>query len=136
MGAAGAAGAAGALGCWRRRGRGGQGERGVLLLKSSRWKREASGGGGERIGAVATATAVRPWTTIGCACGHTLTTDKGQGLQQMVEQAGTKGLVHARAAEEQVMYLMHALDVAGAVSLTRVKVHGGARVPCRTPKGK
>lgn len=43
--------------------------------------------------------------------------DVRQGLEQVVEESGPQGFIHAGAAEEQVVNLVHALDVATAVTL-------------------
>jgi len=49
----------------------------------------------------------------------------GQGLQQVVQQARPEGLVHPLAGEEQVVDLVHALDVPGAVPLLGFQPHLG-----------
>lgn len=53
----------------------------------------------------------------------------GQGFEQVVEEPCPEGLVHPLAGEQQVVHLMHALDVAGAVPLLGFQTHLG--VSCR-----
>ena len=53
--------------------------------------------------------------------GGALVGGPGQGLQQVVEQAGAQGFVHPLTGQQHVVDLMHALDVARAVLLLCVE---------------
>lgn len=53
----------------------------------------------------------------------------------MVEEARPEGLVHPLAGEQQVVHLVHALDVAGAVPLLRLQTHLGVSCGVRTQRG-
>lgn len=48
----------------------------------------------------------------------------GQGLEEVVEETRAQRLVHPLAGEEQVVHLVHALDVAGAVLLLGLQPRG------------
>lgn len=49
----------------------------------------------------------------------------GQGLEEVVEQAGAQSFVHPLTSEEHVVYFVHALDVACAVFLLGLQAYCG-----------
>lgn len=53
----------------------------------------------------------------GCGLVGALICGPGQGLEEVVEQAGAQSFVHPVAGEQHVVDLVHALDVPGAVFL-------------------
>lgn len=53
----------------------------------------------------------------GCGLKGALIGGPGQGLEEMVEQAGAQSFIHPIAGEEHVVDLVHALDVPCAVLL-------------------
>lgn len=59
----------------------------------------------------------------------------GQGFEQVVQEARPEGLVHPLAGEQQVVHLVHALDVAGAVPLLGLQTHLGVSCGDRTHRG-
>lgn len=58
---------------------------------------------------------VRP--EVGVGLRRAVFTGAGQGFEQVFEQAGAKSFVHPLAAEQHVVDLVHALNVACAVLL-------------------
>ena len=53
----------------------------------------------------------------GCGLERALVGGPGQGLQEVVEQAGAESFVHPFTGEEHVVHLVHALNVPCAVFL-------------------
>lgn len=53
----------------------------------------------------------------GCGLERALVGGPGQGLQEVVEQAGAESFVHPLTGEEHVVHLVHALNVPCAVFL-------------------